>query len=101
MGLGMGRATCYIEAMPLARHEAANYRIDLQGALDHTWAEEMGGLSIRLVHRPDGEVLTQLSGTLSDQSALAGVLNLACSLGMPVLLVQFLGPSELDERING
>jgi hypothetical protein len=101
MGLGIEGAACYSEVMPLARHEAAIYRIDLQGALDHSWSEEMGGLSIQLVHRADGEVLTQLSGTLTDQSALAGVLNLACSLGMPVLLVQFLGPSELDERING
>jgi hypothetical protein len=87
--------------MPLARHEAAIYRIDLQGELDHSWSEEMGGLSIQLVHRPGGEVLTQLSGTLPDQAALAGVLNLACSLGMPVLLVQYLGTSDLGGRHNG
>ena len=88
---------CYGSFMPLACHEAVCYRIDLLGELDHSWSTELGGMSVKNIYAADGQVCTTLHGTLADQAALLGVLDLVCSLGMPVLLVQFLGRADVCE----
>jgi hypothetical protein len=75
-------------------HESAHYRIELQGAMDRSWAAELGGLSVEHSRRADGQIVTTLSGKLADQAALAGVLNLAYMLGMPVLSVLLLDNAD-------
>lgn len=91
----MGRAHWYSGDMPISSHEAVLYHIVLQGELDHSWSEEFGGLSIEHT-RADGQIISTLSGKLVDQAALYGVLNLAYSLGIPILCVLILGKADLD-----
>lgn len=59
------------------------YQIRIQGWLDPSWAEWFDGLAIR--HLEDGTTL--LTGPLSDQAALHGVLNKIRDLGLTLLTV--------------
>lgn len=59
------------------------YRIRIQGWLDPSWTEWFDGLAIRQLE--DGTTL--LTGTLSDQAALHGVLNKIRDLGLTLLTV--------------
>jgi len=70
--------------------QLAVYRIEVQGALDTSWEETFGKL--RIEHQVDrrGAIITTLTGEVPDQAALAGVLNLTYSLGMPLLSVEYL-----------
>jgi hypothetical protein len=62
------------------------YVITLQGDLEPTWSERLGGMSITVHHAPDGP-LTILTGQLVDQAALQGVLKAVYDLGLPVVSV--------------
>jgi hypothetical protein len=73
--------------MRISVDTAAQYHIELQGALDPSWNEELADMHIEHCRLPDGRVITTLRGTLADQAALAGVLNLAFRLGLPLLSV--------------
>jgi hypothetical protein len=66
------------------RDEAAFYEIRVQGVLDESWSEWLGGLDIRPLD--SGE--TVLAGPVRDQSALHGLLNKIRDLGMPLLCVK-------------
>jgi hypothetical protein len=57
------------------------YEIRLGGHLDARWAATFDGLSLRT--EPDGT--TVLHGTVLDQAALHGVLQLVRDLGLPLL----------------
>jgi hypothetical protein len=66
------------------RDEAAFYEIRVQGVLDKSWSDWLGGLDIRPLD--SGE--TVLAGQIRDQSALHGLLNKIRDLGMPLLCVK-------------
>jgi hypothetical protein len=71
----------------------ARYEIHLDGVLEEHWSDWFGGLK---VESEAGETI--LSGTLSDQSALQGILDRARDLGLSVTSVRRLPPggSEAD-----
>jgi hypothetical protein len=77
--------------MRLSIDGTAQYLIELQGELDSSWTAELGGLQVSHCVRTDGQPLTTLVGTVTDQAALAGILNLAFSLGLPILSVISMG----------
>jgi hypothetical protein len=67
----------------------ATYQICVQGQIDPSWSDRLGGMAIF----PDtlettGHPATTLEGELSDQAALAGVLNTLYELHLPVLSVK-------------
>jgi hypothetical protein len=78
----------------ISRNCSATYRIEVQGALDSSWADTYGDL--RFEYRPnrDGITITTLTGEVPDQAALAGLLGLTFMLGMPLLSVACLGQSK-------
>ena len=53
----------------------AVYEIVVNGKLDKKWASRMGGMSIEYFPQIGGHEITTLTGNISDQSALAGILN--------------------------
>jgi hypothetical protein len=87
--------------MPISTCDTALYRIELLGDLDISWSEELGGMYIDRRHCTGGLIVTTLSGELADQAALAGVLNLALCLGMPILSVNWLGKGAPTDRGTG
>ena len=71
-------------------NRSGNYRIRVQGFLDESWSERMGGLQITTSILKDQGPVTALVGQLRDQAELAGVLNTLYELHLPLLLVEYL-----------
>ena len=72
----------------------ATYRIEVEGALDESWSDRLGGMRIRSRQRADESTVTTLSGRMRDQAELAGVLNSLYELHLPILKVEVLTGSE-------
>jgi hypothetical protein len=70
----------------------ARYEVRVEGSLDPRWSKWFEGLQ---VDGQGGE--TVLSGTLADQSALHGVLDKVCDLGLSIITVRRLPPGPIEE----
>ena len=68
----------------------AIYRIRVQGRLEAKWSRRLEAMNITELQRPDGGIESILVGRLSDQAALAGVLNTLYELHLPVLSAECL-----------
>ena len=66
------------------------YRISVQGLLDESWSERLGGMRITASSRKDQGKVTELVGKVRDQAELAGVLNSLYELHMTLLSVEYL-----------
>ena len=66
------------------------YEIKVPGQLDQSWADWIGGLTIRVESEGEGPPITILSGEI-DQAALQGLLRRLYSLGLPLISVRWLG----------
>ncbi|MBL8092738.1 MAG: hypothetical protein JNL73_01125 [Anaerolineales bacterium] len=64
------------------------YEIRVEGHLDRQWEEWFAGLRVSLEATGD----TLLTGPLTDQAALYGVLKRVRDLGLPLVSLQRLGP---------
>jgi hypothetical protein len=73
-------------------HEPGHYEIRIEGHLENRWANWFEGLTITALD--NGETL--LTGPVVDQAALHGVLRKVRDLGMPLLLVTRVRPSQAD-----
>ncbi len=73
-------------------HEPGRYEIRLKGLLDARWAGRFEGLS--LSHASDGTTI--LSGPVVDQAALYGLLRKVRDLGLPLLSVFQVDPTQTD-----
>lgn len=71
----------------------ATYRIRVQGSIDASWSDMLGGMIISTDSTPDREMVTTLVGYLDDQAALSGVLKSLYDLRIPLLSVE-----NLDEK---
>ena len=75
-----------------------NYRIRVQGFLDETWSERLGGMTILTSVRGSQGQVTMLIGQLKDQAELSGVLNTLYELHLPLLSVELL--TDENPRLN-
>ena len=66
----------------------AMYRIGVQGRIPARWCDRMEGMTITERSSEAEPSVTTLLGELSDQAALAGVLNTLYELHLPVLSVE-------------
>jgi hypothetical protein len=67
-----------------------DYRIRVQGFLDESWSERLGGLRITAGSLEDQGPVTELVGEVRDQAELAGVLNSLYELHLTLLSVEYL-----------
>ena len=74
----------------LKLHMPATYRIRVQGFLDESWSDRLGGMSVEPARHTDKAPETTLTGRLFDQSALIGVLTTLYDLHLPLLSVEYL-----------
>lgn len=66
----------------------ARYRVRIQGRLDNTWSNELGGMTFTN-HLESGQAMvTVLTGQMMNQADLMGVLNHLYGLGFPLLSVE-------------
>jgi hypothetical protein len=68
----------------------ASYRIRVQGHLDNSWSDRLGGMVITRAFTGDRQPMTILIGKLLDQAALAGIMDALYNLHLPVISVEFL-----------
>jgi len=66
----------------------ATYSIHVEGFLDESWSERLAGMSIKTMKRNDLPPVTILSGRLTDQAELLGVLNALYNLRMTLIDVR-------------
>jgi hypothetical protein len=86
---------------PIPFDSPAPYQIIVQGRIDGTWSDRLEGMKIcqaaENLHLPE----TTLEGELSDQAALAGVLNTLYELHLPVISVKRMSsrdPKEINSH---
>ena len=73
-------------------NQPMTYEIRIKGHLGRQWADWFAGLSITL--EDNGETL--LIGLVADQAALHGLLRKVRDLGLPLLAVTLIKPSQAD-----
>jgi len=64
-------------------NDSTRYEIRIGGRLDARWSARFDGLSMR--HEPDAT--TVLSGLVTDQAALHGLISRVRDLGLPLISV--------------
>ena len=74
----------------LGLDQAATYQIRVRGELDEGWTDRFGNMTITA----QGGITT-LTGTVSDQPALHGLLIKIRDLGLPLLSVNRINLSQL------
>ncbi len=67
--------------------QASMYRIVVQGLLDGSWSEWLGGPSLAARSTEDGSCVTLLAGPVVDQPALRGILNRLWDLNLILISV--------------
>ena len=72
--------------------ERGLYEIRIKGHLDDRWAGWFEGMAISREENGD----TRLAGPVVDQAALHGLLRRVRDLGMPLISVTRVGPSQPD-----
>ncbi len=73
------------------------YQIRVQGRLDPSWFDWLGGMVITYTKRNDGSDVTILTGEVVDQAALHGILNRIRDLNAQLLSVQITGLNDTGE----
>lgn len=84
---------------PLGLDEPGKYRIHVQGHLAPAWADWFSGLKMLTEYSNDGQPITTLTGMVTDQAELHGILMRIRDLGLPLLLVE-LAPKQTAEDGN-
>ncbi len=69
----------------LSLDQPAVYQIKVQGRLDQTWADWLDNLAIAYETSTNAGPVTSLTGPITDQAALHGLLYRIYSLGLPLL----------------
>ena len=75
---------------PQERRLPPTYRLRVRGHLDEHWSRWFGDLE--LTHSDDGS--TSLTGVISDQAELHGLLNKIRDIGVALLAVEVVDPSD-------
>ena len=73
---------------PIPFDQPATYQICVQGRIDPTMSDLLGGMTISPDTVEADHTVTSLCGELSDQAALAGVLNTLYELHLTLIMVK-------------
>jgi hypothetical protein len=80
--------------------ERARYQIRVQGRLDRLWAARLGEMTMA-VHDDEGDAVTDLTGWVTDQAALIGVIEQLYTLGVTLLSVECLERARASSEADG
>ena len=82
--------------MSVPSHLSRYYQITVEGKIDASWSDWLNGM--RLVSRKEADdmIVTTLSGVLTDQAALQGLLNRLWDLNLAVRAVQQVDPATIS-----
>ena len=79
------------------RQMPAGYRLRVDGHLDDHWSPWFGDLT--LTHEDDGT--TSLTGVVSDQAELHGLLTKIRDLGVTLISVEAIDPAMVETAVEG
>lgn len=74
----------------------AHYQIAVEGELDAGWAESFGGMMIEL-ESVDGHSVSTLTGPVTDQAALRGMLCKLWDLNLTLIRVRRIEALAVDQ----
>lgn len=77
--------------------QPARYRIRLHGYVSERRASSYGEMSAMVMTSADGQTETELTGLVTDQAALVGLINMLYDLGHAVVAVERIEPDKSDE----
>jgi hypothetical protein len=69
---------------------SATYRIQVQGHLDDSWSDRLGGMLITRAFTKDNQPMSILIGSVRDQAAFSGVMNALYGLHHSVFSVDLI-----------
>jgi len=70
------------------------YRIKIQGKLSEGTIRRFDEMAISVAHNAAGIPITTLTGQISDQAALHGIVARIRDLGLPLILVELVSPID-------
>ena len=74
-----------------------SYEIIVQGELDPGWSEWFNGMTIQSTEKPGSLMITTLSGDITDQSALRGILTRLWDLNLALVSVRLLSKELINK----
>ena len=77
--------------------ELMMYQIQVKGRISERWAHWFEDMSMTVHDQADAPAITTLTGPVTDQAALAGLLQTLYTLGLPLLLVRKEEVAGIDE----
>ena len=72
------------------------YQITVEGKIDPSWSDWFAGMQLVSRKEADDMLVTTLSGILTDQAALRGLLNRLWDLNLVVRAVQQVEPATIS-----
>jgi hypothetical protein len=72
------------------------YQITVEGKIDPSWSDWLAGMQLVSRKEADDMLVTTLSGILTDQAALRGLLNRLWDLNLVVSAVQQVEPATIS-----
>jgi len=73
------------------------YQITVEGKIDPSWSEWLDDLQLVSRKETNGMICTTLSGALTDQAALRGLLNRLWDLNLVLCSIQQVDPTTLSK----
>ena len=73
------------------------YQITVEGKIDVSWSDWLGGMRLFSRKEADEMQVTILSGVLTDQAALRGLLNRLWDLNLVLRSVQQVDPTTISD----
>jgi len=88
--------------MPVELHSShtrlITYRIEVDGKVDASWSESLGGVEITSREEKIGGLVTILTSGMIDQAALRGLLIRLWDLNLSLRSIQPLEPEKRETR---
>ncbi len=74
------------------------YRIIVQGSLDRGWSKWLNGLTVAIDEDPSGETSTTITGAITDQAQLRGLLTRLWDLNLVLISVALLENEQVQSK---
>ena len=75
-------------------YQPARYRIKVYGAVDKRWFAYYDNMVLEKENEEEGRPLTTITGQVTDQAALLGILNLLYDMQLPLISIKYISGPE-------
>lgn len=75
------------------------YQITVEGCLDPGWSEWLSGMTVIAINEPDIQTQTTISGEITDQAHLRGILTKLWDMNLVLISVELIPVEKNPEAI--